>query len=214
LLIILVTGIYFAAAPRTYANGIIALVPIARRPRARQVLVELGDTMRGWLFGQMLDMAIVAALIGIGLTLLGVPLALPLAVVAGLFNFVPYVGAIAGAVPAVLIAFGQNPSDALWVALLFIGVQTLEGYFIMPQIQQRTVHLPPALAILSQTALGTLFGAFGLILATPAAAAGLVAVRMIYVEDILGDHTADRSEAGITDHKIHAADRPGDSADA
>ena len=93
--------------------------------------------------------------------------------------------------PAVLIAFGQSPTDALWVALLFAAVQTAEGYFIMPQIQKRTIHLPPALAILSQTVLGTLFGAFGLILATPAVAVGLVAVRMIYVEDILGDRAPD-----------------------
>ena len=103
----------------------------------------------------------------------------------------PYIGAIAGAVPALLIAFGQSPIDALWVALLYMAVQTAEGYFIMPQIQKRTAHLPPALAILSQTVLGSLFGVFGLILATPAAVAAIVAVRMIYVEDILGDRAAD-----------------------
>jgi predicted PurR-regulated permease PerM len=187
LLIIIVTGIYLAAAPGTYTRGIVVLVPPAHRSRAREVLWELGDTLRGWLFGQIIDMAIVAVLTGIGLLLLGIPLALPLALVAGLLNFVPYVGAIAGAVPALLIAFGQSPTDALWVALLFIGVQMAEGYLIMPQIQKRTIDLPPALAILSQTVLGTLFGAFGLILATPAVAVGLVAVRMIYVEDILGD---------------------------
>jgi predicted PurR-regulated permease PerM len=167
--------------------GVVTLVRPARRTRARQVLRQLGDALRGWLFGQLIDMAIVAVLTGVGLLLLGIPLALSLAVLAGLFNFVPYIGAIAGAVPAVLIAFGQSPGDALWVALLFAVVQTAEGYLIMPQIQKRTVHLPPALTILSQTVLGTLFGAFGLILATPAVAAGLVAIRMIYVEDILGD---------------------------
>lgn len=142
LLIIFVTGIYLAASPRLYAGGVVALVPIERRRRARQILHELGATLRGWLFGQVIDMAVVAALTGIGLLALGIPLALPLAVLAGLFNFVPYVGAIAGAVPAVLIAFGQSPTDALWVALLFTAVQTAEGYLIMPQIQKRTVDLP------------------------------------------------------------------------
>ena len=191
LLIIFVTGIYLAASPSLYAEGVVALVPVERRRRARQILRELGAALRGWLFGQMIDMAVVAVLTGIGLLALGIPLALPLAVLAGLFNFVPYVGAIAGAVPAVLIAFGQSPTDALWVALLFIAVQTAEGYLIMPQIQKLTINLPPALAILSQTVLGTLFGAFGLILATPAVAAVIVAVRMIYVEDILGDRPAE-----------------------
>ncbi len=194
LVIILVTGVYFAAAPRTYTNGVVTLVPPTRRTRAREVLAQLGDALRGWLFGQMIDMAVVAVLTGLGLFLLGIPLALPLAVLAGLFNFVPYIGAIAGAAPAILIAFGQSPTSALWVALLFIAVQAAEGYFIMPQIQKRTVHLPPALAILSQTVLGTLFGAFGLILATPAVAAALVAIRMVYVEDILGDHPADAAD--------------------
>jgi predicted PurR-regulated permease PerM len=195
LVVIIVTGIYFAAAPRTYRDAVVILVPPARRMRARQVLRQLGVALRGWLFGQMIDMAVVAGLTGLGLLLLGIPLALPLAVLAGLFNFVPYIGAIAGAVPAVLIAFGQSPADALWVALLFIAVQTAEGYLIMPQIQKRTVNLPPALTILSQAVLGSLFGAFGLILATPAVAAGLVAIRMIYVEDILGDRPADAADA-------------------
>ncbi len=208
LVIIIVTGIYFAAAPRTYTNGVVTLVAPARRPRARQILRELGDTLRGWLFGQMIDMAVVAVLTGFGLFLLGIPLALPLALVAGLCNFVPYVGAIAGAFPAVLIAFGQSPIDALWVAVLFIAIQTAEGYFIMPQIQKRTIHLPPALAILSQTVLGTLFGAFGLILATPAVASGLVAVRMIYVEDILGDHPADGSGTDPTKRGCAQSDEP------
>ena len=142
LLIILVTAIYLAAAPRTYTHGVVTLVPIRYRSRAREILAELGETLRGWLFGQMIDMAIVAALTAAGLLMLGIPLALPLAIVAGLFNFVPYIGAIAGAVPAILIAFGQSPIDALWVALLFIVIQTAEGYFIMPQIQKRTIDLP------------------------------------------------------------------------
>jgi predicted PurR-regulated permease PerM len=78
----------------------------------------------------------------------------------------------------------------------------------MPQIQKRTVHLPPALTILSQTVLGTLFGAFGLILATPAVAAGLVAIRMIYVEDILGDRAADETDNDPADAG-HASPLPG-----
>ena len=201
LLIIIIAGIYLAAAPQTYTDGVVTLVPPSRRARAREILRQLGDALRGWLFGQMIDMAIVAVLIGSGLLLLGIPLALPLAVLAGLLNFVPYIGAIAGAVPAVLIAFGQTPTDGLWVALLFIGVQTAEGYLIMPQIQKRTVDLPPALTILSQTVLGTLFGAFGLIMATPAVAAGLVAIRMIYVEDILGDRATGATDTDPANHE-------------
>jgi predicted PurR-regulated permease PerM len=88
-------------------------------------------------------------------------------------------------VPAVLVALAQSPALAAWVALLFLTIQLLEGNVIAPWIQKRTVSLPPALTILSQTVLGTLFGLIGLIVATPLIAVLLVAVRMIYVEGFL-----------------------------
>ena len=147
--------------------------------------MELGTTLQLWFLGQFVDMIIVASLVGAGLFLLGVPLAATLAIFAGILNFVPYVGALAGAVPAILVAFSQSPTLALWVALLFCSVQMLEGNVIAPLIQKRTISLPPALTILSQTILGTLFGVFGLILATPIIAALLTAIRMIYVEGVL-----------------------------
>ena len=99
----------------------------------------------------------------------------------------PYIGALAGAVPAVLIALGEGPMQALSVAGLFLVVQTLEGNVIAPVVQRRTVELPPVLTIFSQTVLGALFGPLGLILATPMTAAAMVLVRKIYIEDMLGD---------------------------
>ena len=81
----------------------------------------------------------------------------------------------------------DGPRTALYVALLFVAVQTLEGNVIAPLIQKRTVELPPVVTLLSQTVLGTLFGPMGLILATPVTAAALVIVKMVYREKILGD---------------------------
>jgi predicted PurR-regulated permease PerM len=72
-------------------------------------------------------MVVVATLGGAGLLVLDVPLARTLALVAGLFNFVPYVGALAGALPAILVTLAQSPHEALWVAVLFFSVQKLEG---------------------------------------------------------------------------------------
>ena len=95
----------------------------------------------------------------------------------------PYIGALAGAVPAVLVALGQGPQTALYTAILFVVVQTLEGNVIAPLIQKRTVELAPVLTILSQTVLGSLFGPLGLILATPVTAAGVELVKKVYVED-------------------------------
>ncbi len=188
--VVLATALYLAASPGPYVRGVLVLLPPAWRARGRSVLHELGSTLRWWFVGQAMDMLVVGTLTGIGLTLLGVPLAPTLAIIAGLFNFVPYIGALAGAVPAVMVAFGQGAEPALWVAALYGCVQALEGYVIAPLIQRRTVSLPPVLTILSQTVLGTLFGPMGLILATPLTAAGMVTVRRVWVEGVLGDRGA------------------------
>ncbi len=187
LAVLLVSVLYLAASPGPYLRGTLAVLPPAWRPRGRTVMSDLGSTLRWWFVGQLMDMLVVGTLSGIGLALLGVPLASTLGVVAALCNFVPYVGALAGAVPAVFVALGQGGRPALWVVVLYCGVQTLEGYVIAPLIQRRTVSLPPVLTILSQTMLGTLFGPMGLILATPLVAAGTVAVRRVWVEGVLGD---------------------------
>ena len=185
LVVVLATGIFLAASPGTYVSGSLRLLPPGWRPRGREVMDDLGNTLQLWFLGQLADMIVVAVLTGAGLFFLGVPLALTLALIAGLFNFVPYIGALAGAVPALAVAVAHSPQTALYVAILFAVVQTLEGNVIAPLIQKRTVDLPPALTILSQTVLGALFGIMGLILATPLVAATTVAVRMIYVESVL-----------------------------
>ena len=118
------------------------------------------------------------------------PLAGELATIATLFNFVPYIGAICGAAPAVLVALGINPGLAIEVVCLFLAVQFFEGNVVAPLVQRRTVEMPPVLTIFSQTVFGTLFGPLGLILATPIAAALMVAVRMVYIEGVLGDRFA------------------------
>jgi predicted PurR-regulated permease PerM len=183
--VVLATGIFLAMAPDTYVCGFLRLLPPRWRARGYEVMEELGRTLQLWFLGQFMDMLLVAVLTGMGLFFLGIPLALTLATIAGLCNFVPYIGALAGAVPALAVAVAQSPQSAISVAILYIVVQTLEGNIIAPLIQKRTVDLPPALTILSQTVLGALFGVMGLILATPLFAAAMTAVRMVYVESVL-----------------------------
>jgi predicted PurR-regulated permease PerM len=175
--VILVAALYIAAAPDSYVDGLLGLLSPRQRAPTRRVLDHVGQTLWGWLVGQFLDMLVVGVLCGAGLVLLGMPLAFILALIAGVLNFVPYLGAIAGAIPAVLIALSVSGQEALFVALLYLGVQTFEGNVAAPLIQRRTINLPPALTILSQTAFGVIFGLFGVILATPFAAALLATVR-------------------------------------
>lgn len=185
--ILLIVAIYLAAAPRLYFNGVVRLFPQARRPRAEATLSAVGRTLRWWIIGQAIAMTVVGLLSFAGLKLLGVPLASALALIAFLTNFVPFIGPIVAGVPAVLVGFSQGADTALWVLLLYGGIQFFEGNFLTPMVQRETVSLPPALTIGAQVLFGVLFGALGVIFATPLAAAGLVAVRMLYLEGVLGD---------------------------
>lgn len=192
--IIAFVGIYLAAQPRAYVHGIILLVPRRRRERMREVMDELGKTLGQWLAGKALAMLVVGAVTTAGLALLDVPLALVLGIIAGLLDFIPYVGPIFAGVPAVLIAFTESPLLAGYVALLFLAIQLAEGYLLMPLIERRTVALPPALTIVVQVLMGALFGMAGVALATPLAAVAAVLITMLYVQDVLGDDVRTPSE--------------------
>lgn len=186
-LILVVVAIYLAAAPRLYVRGAVRLLPKDRRSRARETMSAIARALRWWIIGQSIAMTVVGLLSFVGLTLLGVPLALALATIAFLTNFVPFIGPIVSGIPAVLVGLTQGPETALGVLLLYVGIQSFEGYVLTPMVQRRSVDLPPALTIAAQVVFGVLFGALGVIFATPLAAAGLVAVNMLYVEDVLGD---------------------------
>jgi predicted PurR-regulated permease PerM len=194
--IVLSVGLYLAADPRLYTSGLLSLVPSKRRPRVREVLTQLGSTLRRWLVGRLVLMVVNAALTWLGLSLLGVPLALTLGLLAGLLNFVPNVGPVVAGVPAVLIALTQSPEQALYVLLLYVVLQSVDGYVFTPLVQKRTVELPPALTITAQVLFGVLLGAAGVVLATPLTAAALVIVRMLYVEGVLDGGRAAEMASG------------------
>ncbi|KAA8384460.1 AI-2E family transporter [Acetobacter sp. DmW_136] len=167
MVVIIIAGVYFALSPHLYANGILRITPVAYRSTMRTVLLTTGHALTAWVAGQMLDMTVVGMLTWSGLSLLGMPLALPLGLVAGLANFVPYLGTFIGAVPALLIALSVGPREAMMVAGLYAAIQTFEGYVMSPFIQKRAVRMPPALTILSQTIFGAFLGMWGFIFASP-----------------------------------------------
>ena len=186
----LFVGLFVAFEPGLYRRGLLHLVPLGARRRADEILSETAHTLRMWMAGKLLAMAVVGLLTWLGLTLLDVPLGLTLALIAALLTFIPNFGPILSAVPAVLLGLLDGPSKALYVVLLYVGVQTLESYVLTPLVQKKTVSLPPALTLVGQLIMGTLAGGVGLLVATPLTAAALVIVKRLYVEDILGDTLA------------------------
>src|SRR5690606_26300833 len=113
--LVVVAGMLIAISPRTYMRGIIVLVPRSRRRRAGEVLPEAGAALVQWMKGTALAMAAIGTVSAIGLTLIGVPAALALGLIAGLLEFVPYVGPALSFVPATVVALAVSPEKALWV---------------------------------------------------------------------------------------------------
>ena len=186
LVIIVFVGVYLAVNPWLYRDGALQLIPTGKRNRFERLLSKLRVNLSWWLVGRFVNMAIVGIATAVGLMLLGAPLPIALGLIAFLFDFVPYIGPILSAVPAVLVALAQGTDVALYVVALYIGVQSVESYLLTPLIQQRAVRLPPALTILWQMLLGVLFGVLGIMLATPLLAVLLVTVKTFYLEPETG----------------------------
>ncbi len=138
-----------------------------------------------WLIGKAISMLIIGTVTSVSLYLLNIPLALVLGLIAGLLNFIPYLGPIIAGVPAVLIAFSQSPADGGYTLVVFTMIHVLEGYLLIPLIERRTIALPPALTIVMQVLLGSMAGLTGAALATPLTAVIVVLVAMLYVQDVL-----------------------------
>lgn len=179
---ILFLGIFFTISPKTYINGIVKLFPAKARSGAKHVLDETGNTLAQWLKGQLFAMLVVAVLTWIGLSIIGVPMALALALIAGLFNFVPNIGPLVAMVPAVLVSMMEGGNTALLTVGLYLLVQGLESNLITPVIQKKMIEIPPALILIGQLLIGTLLGVMGIILATPIVAILMVLVKELYIK--------------------------------
>ncbi|MDP8994501.1 MAG: AI-2E family transporter [Pseudomonadota bacterium] len=184
-LLVIVGGIYLAAQPGLYRSGLVKLVPPGGRERVTQALEDSWKALRLWLLGRLVSMTFIGILTGLGLWLIGIPAALALAVLAFLLEFVPFIGPIIASIPAILLAIALSPMDALWVALLYFGIQQLEGNLIEPLVQQRAVDLPPALLLFSIVAGGLLFGVVGVVFAAPLLVVLFVMVKRLYVREAL-----------------------------
>lgn len=188
LLIILFGGIYLAVQPRLYKIGAIKLIPAAKRPLIDEAMDESETALRLWLKGQLIAMVAVGLMTWLGLWLLGMPSAMVLGLLAGVLEFIPFLGPLLAAVPGVLLALAVSPDLALWVLLVYFVVQQMEGYVLTPLIQQFEVKLPGVVLLFAVFGFGILFGMLGVILAAPLTVVLYVLVKRLYVIETL--HTA------------------------
>ena len=186
-IIIVFLAIYIGADPEMYRRGIMHLFPHGKRERAGEVLSGIASVLRKWLVTQLIAMVSIGVVSTLVLALMGVKASVALGVFAGLMEFVPTVGPLISAVPAVAMGFVDSPEKALWVALAFWAIQFFENHLLIPLLMKGGINLPPALTILSQALMAMIFGFLGLMCAVPLLAATMVAVKMLYVEGVVGD---------------------------
>lgn len=183
--IILFVGLYGAYEPGLYKTGLLKLFPSDRRPHVEHVLERVTHVLRWWLIGQFATMVATGILTLIGLLFLGVQFAWPLALIAGILEFIPNFGPVLSMIPAVLVALTQSPQLALYVVGLYIVINAIEAYFLFPLIARFAISLPPVATLIAQVLIGLLFGFLGLFFTAPLVAVAIVLIQTLYVEDVL-----------------------------
>lgn len=184
-------GLFGAVNPVLYQRATANIFPLHHRARVLHLLEETGYTLRWWLLGQAASMVLIGSSTWLLLLAFGLPLAGPVGILVGLLGFIPYLGPILGIAPVALVAGTAGATTFLLVMGGYVLIQNLEGYVALPLIHQKTVYLPPAFTIIVQMLLGTLVGALGFVMATPAAVIALVLIRF-YRRYALDDREVER----------------------
>lgn len=177
LVVIVVAGVYLAAQPRLYGMGVLRLLPPEKRQRAKTIANTVAESLSAWLKAQGLSMLFIGVFTGITLSIIGIPAAPALGIIAGICEFVPYLGTIMVAIPAVILGFAQSTETGIWTIIALVAVQQIQGNVVTPLIQSQVAELPPALTIFSLFAFGIIMGPMGVILAAPLTMVAVALVR-------------------------------------
>jgi predicted PurR-regulated permease PerM len=190
-----VMGLYLSLHPGIYREWLIALFPPVHRDLVRDVLGDLSDKLRRWIVGQLLTMAILAALTIAGLYVLQVPYALTFGIFTGAVAIVPFFGTLVSTTLPALFVLGGNGiwgfgpgGHALLVVLLGVVIHLIEGNIVGPKVMSDALELPPVLTIMTVLIVGKLLGGIGLVVALPLLAITMVIVQRILINRIYEGH--------------------------
>ena len=184
-----IAGVYLAAHPTIYLNGFLALFPRERRSAAEETVKDLGNALCLWFEGQFMSMVLVGLLSAFVAWTIGLPSPVALGLIACVTEFIPYVGPILAAIPALLVAATKGSDLILWTLVAYLGLHAVEGNFIAPLIQRQMVYIPPAVMVLGIAAIGFVFGTIAIIFAAPMTVVLFVLIKKLYVRDVLHEPT-------------------------
>jgi predicted PurR-regulated permease PerM len=182
-ILILVISFYFIVEEKGIEKFVENVIPYDFRPRALKVIKKTESKLGKWFIGQLFLGLIVGLLSFIGLSILGVPYALVLGIIAGMMELIPYIGPTLASIPAILIAFTVSPLLAVLTLLLYFLIQQFENYLIVPKVMERSVGLHPVIIIIAMLIGGQLAGILGVILAIP-----VTTIISIILEDVYKKH--------------------------
>jgi|SRR5699024_2225782 len=202
LLFIFVIAIYTAAEPEFYTRGLLYLFPRDRRKKVSAIMNKISIALQWWMVGQLCAMLLIGALTTLGLWLLGVPYPFLLGLFAGIMDLIPTLGPIISAVPAILVALTESPELAVYVTILFIIIQSLEGNFVTPLIHEKATAIGPVVIIAVQFMLYFLIGFLGVLIALPLLVCTVIVVKEVYIKGILNDPMENTTPSNIEGENI------------
>lgn len=183
-LLVLFVAAYIGSDPELYRGLLLELVPAEKRPHAALTMRRVADTLRSWLTMQLIAMIVIGGVTTIFLFAIHVKAALPLGILAGLLKFIPIVGSIVAAVPAMAMGFIDSPHKALVILVGYVIIQLVENHLLVPVLMKAGVDIPPALTLGIQALMSVLFGFLGLLLAVPVLAAMMTIFRTINASEM------------------------------
>ncbi|HYS10361.1 MAG TPA: AI-2E family transporter [Myxococcales bacterium] len=185
--LVLVLGLFLVNEPEVYMRGLRALVPRRYQEVFDTSFAETAQGLRKWVGGILVSMTIMGALTTVGLAVAGIKGWLVLGILTFFATFVPYVGAIASAIPGLLVAAAQDTTHLLYAAAVYVGVHIVEGYLVEPLVMKRAVKLQPALLLVWQGFFSAVFGLVGAVVATPVLVCVQILTARLWVERRLGN---------------------------
>jgi predicted PurR-regulated permease PerM len=184
LVLILITSVYMAIRPQPLVDGLVSLFPPPRRDHMRHFLDRVRESWIGWMEGVVIDMLITFVFLSVGLSLIGLDFAIFFAVLSALLVVVPYFGAIAGAIPPVLLGLTDSPGKALLALAVYVLAQQLESNVTLPIIMSHRTRMHPAMIAIGVVVVGQLFGFVGLFVAVPILSLIVIGVEEFWVREI------------------------------